>query len=439
MKKPNKESPMRKLVFFKQTGLIQAAQYAALGLMIASVASAETGRPHRPNIIFMLADDIGITGVSSYGADRFTTPAIDDLAGSGVRFETAFSAPICGPSRVQALTGRYGFRTGATNNGPASKVDPRKELSIARVLRDAGYATAAVGKWSQLAFVETAELRQAWGFDEMLLWVGAGAEGEQRYWGPTLRRNGEAISWPTTVYGPDAMQDFVVDFMRRKKATGQPFFVYYPNPLPHAPRERTPDSAADVERSQIYPDQVRYLDKQVGRLVASLEKLGLRENTLVVFAGDNGSVGGGTLKGRRIAGGKGSLTEGACRVPLICSWPAVMPAGRVVLDLVDFSDLFPTFCEVAGAELPSDRVIDGRSFAPQLQGKKGSPREWVYGAIEKPEGFHRFVRDANWMLTGAGVLTSTKDAPFTEIRVRSEEPEAIAARHRLQSILSQLQ
>ena len=161
----------------------------------------------------------------------------------------------------------------------------------------------------------------------------------------------------------------------------------------------------------LYNDNVAYLDKQVGALVAEIDKLGLRENTLIVFSTDNGTVGQpSTIGGRRINGVKGTMLEGGARVPLIANWKGVAPAGRVLKDLVDFSDMLPTFVEVAGAKLPQGVTIDGRSFAPQLRGQKGNPREWIYVQL----GRRWYVRDDGWKLNQAGELFDMKDSPFVE-------------------------
>jgi len=409
---------------------------SALLAAFPQAAAAARTDSHRPNIIFIFADDIGIAGVSSYGADNFATPHLDGLARKGIRFEHAFSAPICGPSRAQTLTGRYPFRTGAIGNGSASKLNPEKEVPLPRVLRAAGYVTGAVGKWSQLQFMKTAADGLKWGFDEYLLWTGAGTK-DPRYWGPRFNLNGAITEWPKEKYGPDVMQQWAIDFITRHK--DRPFYLHYPNLLPHGPAEPTPLSRPNSDRKQQVRDMVTYLDQQVAELVSLLERLGIAERTLLVFTGDNGNVGGGTVNGRQIAGGKGGHTEGATRVPLIAYWKGTTPEGRVVPDLMDFSDFFPTFCELAGASLPPGITYDGYSFAPQLRGQKGIPREWVFAQIAHPGDNHRWIRDHHWKLDSKGVLTSTKDAPFSEILADPSDPSAMQARAKLQRLLNQLQ
>ena len=173
--------------------------------------------------------------------------------------------------------------------------------------------------------------------------------------------------------------DFALDFFQRHRE--KPFYFYYPD----APDPR-PDPAhagqQDRNTEDYYDDNVAYLDKQVGQLVAELDRLGLREKTLIVFTGDNGTARFGAdrsiIDGRKINGQKGTMLEGGSRVPLIANWKGTTPAGRVLNDLVDFSDFFATFAELAGAKLPEGVTFDSRSFAPQLRGEKGKPRDWVF-------------------------------------------------------------
>lgn len=390
--------------------------------LAALLLLAGAPRADRPNIILIFADDIGISGFGCTGGS-FATPNIDAMAAAGTRFEFCFAAPLCGPSRAQVLTGRYGFRTGVTDNDLGAKAHPSREVSIAKVLHDAGYATAVAGKWQQLRHLSTPEEGRAWGFDEFMVWGSEGKGRGERYWDPAYNHNGKWRDDLKEKYGPDVLHGFVVDFIERRR--DKPFFVYYPTPLVHAPILRTPHSSG----SKSLADNISYLDKLVGRLLADLDRLGLRERTLVVFTGDNGTVGGGTVHGRRVDGGKGTMHEGGSRVPLIAHWKGTVPTGVVSKDLVDFSDFFPTFAELAGAKLPEGVTIDGRSFAPRLRGEKGAAREWVYVQL----GDKRYVRDARWKLTAGGALYDMKDAPFAETPAEDAE-----ARARLQQALDSL-
>jgi arylsulfatase A-like enzyme len=230
--------------------------------------------------------------------------------------------------------------------------------------------------------------------------------------------------------------DFAIDFLRRHRE--QPFYFYFPTHLIHGPILRTPDSKPGTQ--DFYDDNVAYLDKQVGQLVAELDNLGLREKTLIVFTADNGTARFGAdrsiLNGRKINGQKGSMLEGGSRVPLIANWKGTTPAGKVLDDLVDFSDFFATFAELAGAAMPQGVTFDGRSFAPRLRGEKGSPREWVFVQL----GPNWYVREQGFKLTQSGELFDMSDAPFVEKPVAADDPDpaAKAARKRLQGVLEEL-
>jgi len=421
---------------FLRTGLVAGA-VASLGGPIGC-ATTNSGRDKptgRPNIVFILADDYGLDDVGCYGSDRHKgrTPNIDALAAGGIRFERCYSTPLCGPTRCQIMTGRYPFHTGGLTNGIAGRPVPQDEYPLARVLRESGYDTCHVGKWRQVGLTPA-----DWGFDEYVTDPTAGGW----YWQKSYTKNGQLVETDKEIYYPDVTHDYAVDFLHRHASTGssagKPFFLYYASHLVHGPILRTPDSKpGEADPVVLYNDNVAYLDKQVGLLVAELNKLGLRQNTLIVFSGDNGTVGQpNTIGGRTINGVKGTMLEGGARVPLIANGKGVGPAGHVVKDLVDFSDVLPTFAEVAGATLPQGRTYDGRSFAPQLRGDKGNPREWVFVQL----GRRWYVRDDGWKLNQAGELFDMKDSPFVEqpVPADSTDEAAVAARKRLQAVLDAL-
>ncbi|MBI5395512.1 MAG: sulfatase-like hydrolase/transferase [Verrucomicrobia bacterium] len=410
------------------------ALLCALGALCVDSPAVE-----RPNIIFILSDDYGIPGVGCYGG-AYKTPNLDSLAAGGVRFERCFAAPLCAPSRALCMFGRYAFRTGVLDNGCGAAATPQKEVCIAKTLKQAGYATAFAGKWSQLAYLDTAEEGRAWGWDEFLRWDKSKGE---RYWKPALNKNGQPVPVTDTNYAPDMFHEFVVDFIKRHR--DGPFFVYYPTTLIHGPILRTPDSKEGAERkakgkgkgdSALYTDNISYLDKVVGKLVAALDEMNLREKTLIVFTGDNGSVPVGTINGRPVDGRKSQVNEGGSRVPLIANWKGVTPAGRVLKDLVGFSDFYATFSELAGAKLPEGVTLDSQSFAPQLRGNKGSPREWIYVQL----GAKWYARNDGWKLTESGQFFDMSDAPFAQkpVPADSQSTEAKAARESLQAVLDKL-
>src|SRR5262249_55772306 len=176
------------------------------------------------------------------------------------------------------------------------------------------------------------------------------------------------------------MHTWAVNFIDKHK--DKPFFLYYPMSHIHGPILRTPNSKPGADKDRLYADNVEYMDKLVGKLMAELDRLHLREKTLVMFTGDNGTARFGvdiaTVNGKAISGQKGTMLEGGSRVPMIVNWPGVTPAGAVSRDLLDFSDFFVTRADLGGAKLPAAVTLDGHSFAPQIKGQKGKPREWVY-------------------------------------------------------------
>jgi len=391
----------------KRREFIKTAGCAAVtaNTLVHGLLGSQAGSATKPGIVFILADELGIGNVSCYGADNFKTPNIDQLAREGTRYTHCYTAPLCGPSRVCILTGRYAFRTGATNQDATGLIEPAVETMMPVYLKPAGYVTASVGKWGQLP-LGPAEF----GFDEQLK--------------------------STKEYLPDAMHDFLVDFITRHRA--DPFYVYYAMSNVHGEILPTPDSKPDSR--DLYADNISYLDKLVGKLAAELERLKLRDNTLIVFAGDNGTggvyAGESTIGGRRLAGEKGSMLEGGALVPMIVNWPGKAPAGKVSAGLVDSTDFVPTFAELAGVDLPQNKILDGRSFAPQVLGRNGQPRDWIFVEL----GREWYVREAAWKLDQAGQLFDMAKSPFEEplVPADTKDPEASAARKRLQSALDKL-
>ncbi len=402
----------------------------ALTVLISLVPSTTFAAPaQRPNIVFILADDYGLDGVGCYGSDRFKgkTPNLDRLAETGTRFTQAYAPPLCGPSRCTIMTGRYVFRSGGVTNQTAGGPSFRNEPSVARTLREAGYATGMAGKWRQMG-----DTPGDWGFDEWLTDPTAGGW----YWQKSYTKDGRLVETKQEFYGPDVCMDFTRDFLQRHHA--QPFYFYFPTHLIHGPILRTPDSRSGT--TDYYDDNVAYLDKQVGQLVAELDRLGVREKTLILFTGDNGTARFGSdrsfLNGRKINGQKGTVLEGGSRVPLIANWKGTMPAGQVFNDLIDFTDFFATFAEVAGARIPAGVTFDGRSFAPRLRGEPGHPRDWIFVQL----GANWYVREQGFKLTQKGELFDMSDTPFVEkpVPVGTMTESSRAASKRLQAVLDQL-
>lgn len=397
-----------------------------LTLLLALIfVCGQTQAADKPNIIFILADDLGIGNVGCYGADNYKTPHIDKLAAEGTRFTHCFTAALCGPSRAMIMTGRYAFRNGSSNQD-ACMVMPNKELQLGRVFKSAGYKTASIGKWGQLP----GEPDEA-GFDHYLRFNGSGVYRNTKD-GKTEKYqvNGKELKLGDPEYMPDLLHEHMLKFI--KKNQSEPFFVYYPMSSVHGELLPTPDSASGS--TDLMADNIAYMDKLVGKLVTDLEALKLRENTLILFMGDNGTGKGmadrATIGGKELSGMKGSMLECGGLVPMIANWPGKTPAGKVSADLIDSTDFLTTFAELSGGTLPRDTIFDGRSIAPQLRGELGQPREWVYNQLAAMW----YVRDAQWKLNEKGELFDMSDAPFTEKLVTGDHP----ARKKLTAVLAKL-
>ncbi len=384
----------------------------------------------KPNIIYILADDLGIGDVSAYGSDSNHTPNIDKLAKNGIQFQHMYTAPLCGPSRALILTGRYAFRTGGVNQDMVGRIKPENEVLIPSVLKTAGYTTALVGKWSQFSLTP-----KDFGFDDYLTFQGSGV-----YWSKEKKKaemyleNGNEKQLGNN-YMPDLMHNHLTDFLISNK--NKPFFLYYSMVHVHAEIQPTPDSKPG---SDIYADNTAYMDKLVGKLIVVLDSLKLRENTLIVFMGDNGTANKyayrSSIGGKQLSGKKGSMLECGSLVPTIANWPGVIEAGKVSNTLMDASDLLPTFADLIGAALPTKNVLDGRSFLPELLGKKGNRREWIFMEL----GNKWYVRDARWKLTRENELFDMSNSPFEEKLMTnySNNKDAASAYTRLKAVLNNL-
>ncbi len=407
--------------------------------LLAAVALAD----RKPNVIVIMADDIGHTCYGAYGSKRYKTPRLDALAKDGVRFTHAYAQPLCTPSRIKIMTGKSNAR-----NYLAFGIIDKNEHTFGHMFQRAGYATAVAGKW-QLhgSFAEAVKTNHGYGalpeqagFDEHCLWQVAVKE--PRFWKPTLRINGQLKRFDENTYGPDVCVDFINGFIERHR--DEPFFVYYPMILTHGPMTPTPDSA-DRKRKNAqrnYEDMVAYMDKCVGRIVDKLDELNLRNDTLIIVTGDNGTPGGIKTQhnGRLIRGGKGKMTDDGTRVALIASMPGTVKAG-VCDDLVDFSDVMPTLADFTGVSVPADHEFDGVSFAPQLRGETGTPRQWLFCYYHpRPDQTSlgkAWARDKRFKLYRTGELYDvTRDVQEkSPIAPDDDTAETKTARNKLRAVL----
>ncbi len=369
----------------------------------AAVQAAEVSKPSaEPNIVLILIDDFGYECVTANGGESYQTPVMDKLAATGVRFEQCHAQPLCTPTRVQLMTGI----NNRNNYSRFGHLDP-SQTTFGNLLKGNGYATCVAGKWQ---LENGSEGPGHFGFDEYCLWQLN--EKGSRYKNPTLEVNGKPVEVATNAYGPDVVNDYALDFITRNK--DKPFFLYYPMMLTHSPYDATPDSPDYLtakpgkekgkdKGAGHFADMTAYADKLIGKLVAKLDELHLRDNTIILILGDNGT-GKATVSrfmGRDVKGGKGSPTMWGTRVPGIANWPGRFASGKVSPDLIDTTDFLPTICEATGTMVPAELKIDGRSFLPQLLGEKGNPRDWLYVWFNDAGGAkaeYEFAHDANYKL-----------------------------------------
>lgn len=433
------QSPSRGTL--KQLILLLAAA-AAFGALPVGADSPAAARP--PNILLILADDLGREWFGCCGSEEDVTPNIDRLATQGARFETCWATPLCTPTRLELLTGRYPFRTGWVDHHDTPRwggrsFDPAQEVCAARPLRDAGYATAIAGKWQVNDLRDDPQILSRHGFDRHCVWPGAekGAQRDtERYWNPFVQTDGRRLDHPEA-FGPDLFSGYLENFIRERR--DRPFFAYYPMVLTHEPLTTTPHNRSQdlQDRHAAFAGMVRYLDHQVGRLLKALDESGQRDNTLVIFTTDNGSPRGSRARwnGRTVAGGKGLLGAWGTQLPLLIRWPGIVRAGRVISQPVDFSDLFPTLLQAAGAAPPPGVILDGKSFLPLLRLEKATGRDWIFSQY----GDQRVIGDGRYRLYSRGAFFDLQSDPMEEHDLAAVAGgPAAAARDRLSSLLHSL-
>lgn len=429
--------------------------------MVVTFAVAGNIEARKPNIILMMADDVSWEAFGCYGGEDYLTPRIDQLAAEGIRFDHCYSTPICTPSRVKIMTGKYNFRN-YTHFGYLSP----NETTFGHMLQDAGYQTAIAGKWQLNGLYNKLPGHQdpmrpiKAGFHESLLWQvtegkGGNGRGGERFWSPPLEHNGRFITKEENhgKYGPDLFTDFICNFMERNRE--RPFFVYFPMCLVHDPFVPTPDTLGDADlatankqpkeyakKKANFIAMVQYMDKLVGRITDKVDSLGLGEDTIILFTADNGTHPSITSKwkGTEITGGKGGTKDNGTHVPLVARWTGSTPVGKVEKSLVEFSDFFATFAEAAGVDYPEENLIDGYSFLSQLQGRDGVRRPWVLSHYNPYWGKQpsQSVRTANFKLYRNGNFFNVPvDLDEKQNLNKSVDPEMLKIMEKLQSIIDQ--
>ncbi|MEH6582932.1 MAG: sulfatase-like hydrolase/transferase [Halioglobus sp.] len=332
------------------------------------------GRPS--NIILILSDDVGAETVGVYGGESYQTPQLDRLANDGVRFDYGHAQPLCTPSRVKIMTGQHNFR-----NYTHFEYLDSAETTFAHILKDAGYSTMVAGKW-QLYSNPFEDVRGSMpaeaGFDDFRLWQMTHQQRGSRYWGPLLNTNGELQQYDADQYGPDLLNDYVLDYIEAHRTV--PFFIYYPMVLAHDPWVTTPDMRDEsVSDQDKFSAMMTYMDKLVGKVRDKVEEAGIAEDTLILFIGDNGTGRGivSRQNGVDVAGAKSKTIDAGTRVPFM-AWGAGVGSGGVSDSLVNLNDILPTLAEAAGVALPFDYPADGESLGNVLAGNGELDRDSIF-------------------------------------------------------------
>ncbi len=437
--------------------LLQLLPACAALLAAAPMSATAAPTPSRaPNIVFILADDIGYGDLGSYGQKRIRTPNLDQLAAQGRRFTQFYAgAPVCAPSRNVLMTGQH---TGHVQVRGNAKIDLRPtDMTVAQVLHDAGYYTGLIGKWG-LGQEGSAGSPIHKGFDYFFGYVDQTQA--HNYYPTYLVRNetrvplrnivpnpgpyGQGVATKKVDYSADLMGTETLEFVRAHRA--QPFFLYFATTLPHANDEAKPDGmevpdyGPYAKETWPYPEKgyaamITRLDTQVGNLMSELRELGLADNTLVIFTSDNGphSEGGHDARFFNSAGGlrgiKRDLYEGGIREPLIAWWPGHVPAGTTSDYIGYFADVLPTLADVAGARAPAS--LDGISFRRALEGRPGqSTHAFLYWEFYEGAS-SQAVRFGDWkavripMLSGPVELFDLARDPAEQHDIAREHPEIV--------------
>lgn len=430
---------------------------AAIGstLIPAGILNAQAAESHgdRPNIILILADDLSAKEFSCYGGEGISTPTLDRMAKEGVMFQTAWTSPVCGPSRAMLLTGRYPARTGFYGNSvfPCEPSGQPKRIAdgnilIGQAMQKNGYKTAMFGKVHH-----GGDPREDYGFDEYCTvqhWPGydgppqtprEGMYKVQWYWHPGLVANGKGIPTGPQDFGPDIEVDHINSFVTKHKHV--PFFALWTTNLPHMETNSAKWNYTDVPeldasgkktgnkvKGSLKAD-VEYLDHLISRIIDNLKDLGIRNRTIIMFCSDNGTAGYG--KGK-------PDTEKGPRVPFIVDGPGMVKKIGPCDELIDFSDVFPTMLELAGGSLPRHYAVDGHSFAPLLLGKKFHGRKWIFTQLDTM----RWLRDKRWLLDASDRFYdcgTERDETKGYLDVTdSKDREVVKARNRFRKIMDSL-
>mgnify|MGYP005840760963 CR=1 FL=1 len=385
-----------------RTSRLLAIGSLAFALLQTACAQPELSTERSaPNLIVIMADDLGYADVGLNGGTEIPTPHIDQLAAEGVNFTDAYASySVCGPSRAGFITGRYQQRFGFERNPAWKPSDPSvgvplEETTLAEALRPLGYTSAIIGKWHLGAHENHHPLNR--GFDEFFGHLGGGhryfpdelyisdyreARNEPESYVTMIMRDHEAV--PTTRYLTDEFTHEALEFIRRQEADA-PFFLFLSYNAPHAPLQAPDDVIAQFshvkdKKRRIYSAMVTVLDQGVGQIMELLDELELNEDTLVVFLSDNGGpTRSNASDNAPLRGTKSMPFEGGFRVPFAARWPGVIPAGTSFGEPVSSLDIFATIAALNGIEAAPERPLDGVNLIPYVRGEKsGTPHPQIY-------------------------------------------------------------
>lgn len=436
---------------------IKWVQIACLSGLLASGAAVN----ERPNLLLILADDLGWGDVGFNGCGDISTPALDSLAASGVRCTAAYASHgYCGPSRAGLMTGRWQQRFGNVINPPFAPAHDnvglaRGEKTLAEYLQDAGYTTGLVGKWHLGAAEPMHPMSR--GFDSFFGFLGGGRDyfpedfpPQDKVWSNLndvwyfyklpLHRGRQPIP-PPQGYLTDILTEEAVRFVSRKR--DEPFFLFLSYNAPHTPLSAKEEDLAkyshiEDEQRRTYAAMIDCMDQGVGRVMKALNENGLHDNTLVIFASDNGGRLPWSNNGP-FSGGKGAAYEGGFRVPCILRWPGRLEAGQDFVRPLSLLDIMPTLMHLAGIEADPDRPLDGVNLLPFLNGEQtGDPHERIYAKRyynTNPDVGNRAMRQGDWKLVqnkfdGPFALFNLGTDPGEKNDLRSVFPEKMAQMER---------
>ena len=415
--------------------LLKSLTVVSLFLIISCTSNpltSATKKEERPNILFILCDDLGYSDVGFNGGKDVKTPSLDALAANGTMFTSAYNVhPFCGPSRAGLMTGRYPHLIGAQFNLPRTgmrgyhtKGVPTEEMYISKTLQNTGYYTGAVGKWHLGHATEFHPNNR--GFDDFYGFLGGGhnyfpAQYEKAYqkelekgtpakdvWNylTPLEHNGKEVK--ETEYLTDALSREAVRFVNDAAKKENPFFLYLAYNAPHSPLQAKKEDLAQFpdikdKKRRTFAAMVYAVDRGVGNIVKALKANGEFENTLIVFLSDNGGklkLGGTNYP---LTAGKGSTHEGGYRTPMFFHYPKKIKKGNQYTYPISTLDFYPTFAYLAGAELPKDKVLDGKNFWNSLEKNKNSREGEMIYALRHREGYSDVgARKDDWKILQVG-------------------------------------